>query len=94
MLCANSIVKTYNNGKTTIMTELPMFSAMEDLDVHERELIFSVHSISELIESKNLDFYTFCKHLAHGLRYKDPELQECLELMRLKRTEDRYFNGK
>lgn len=74
--------------------EIKMFSALDDLDIAERQLIFALHDISELIEAKQLDFYTFCKHLSSSLNYKDAELQDCLEYIRSRRVEERYFNAK
>ena len=76
------------------MEDIKMFSALDDLDVAERELIFCTHSACELMETRQIDFYTLCKHIAHGLRYKDPELQDCLEYLRSRRVEERYFNAK
>lgn len=71
-----------------------MFTAAEDLEKGERQFIFALHDIAELLETKQISFYTFCKHLSKDLKYRDLDLQECLEHLITKNAEGTYFNGK
>lgn len=70
------------------------YSSAEDLDRGERQFIFALHDISELIETKQIDFYVLIKHLSKELNHRDVDLQFCLEQLVTKKTEEGYFDAK
>ena len=70
------------------------YSSDADLDRGERQFIFALHDISELIETKQIDFYVLVKHLSKELKYRDADLQFCLEQLVTKETEEGYFDAK
>ena len=59
----------------------------------ERVFIFTVHDLSTLLESKEVDLFSVVSSLRRHLHQSDPQVELVYSVLSSRIAEERYFNG-
>ena len=62
-------------------------------DSVERVFIFTVHDLSTLLESKEVDLFSVVSSLRRHLHQSDPQVELVYSVLSANIAEERYFNG-